>query len=507
MPRALLSVSDKTGLAPFALGLVNAGFDLLSTGGTHDALERAGVLVERVEDVTAFPEILEGRVKTLHPLIHGGILAKRTEAHLDELRAHEITPIDLVVSNLYPFQDTVARGASEDEVVENIDIGGPSLLRAAAKNFEAVLVVCDPADYEGVLEALQTGVEPDFRRSLARKAFAHTAAYDAAIVGWFDKEVKLPDTLPETLHLSLERAQGLRYGENPHQQAARYREVGARGCWDEAAQHGGAALSYLNLFDAEAAWRLVHEFDAPSCVIVKHANPCGVAVADTPQEAYTRAFACDPKSAFGGVVTFNRPVSLALAEAILANPKADVLVAPAFEEGALERLTSKRKSTRVLSAPPPGLAGLQLRRVDGGFLVGEPDHVSLDRSAWRVVTEREPSQEQWRDLELSWTVCAYTGSNAVVLVSDAQAVGVGAGQQSRVDAGELAARKAAGRAQGGACASDAFYPFPDGVEVAAAAGVGAVIQPGGSIRDDEVIQAANKLGLAMVFTGVRHFRH
>ena len=503
MPRALLSVSDKTGLAPFALGLVDAGFDLLSTGGTHDALSRAGVPVKRVEDVTKFPEILEGRVKTLHPRIHGGILAKRTEAHLDELRAHEITPIDLVVSNLYPFGATVARGASEDEVVENIDIGGPSLLRAAAKNFEAVLVVCDPADYEGVLEALRTSIKLDLRRSLARKAFAHTAAYDAAIVGWFDKDV----TLPETLHLSLERAQPLRYGENPHQQAARYRETGARGCWDEAIQHGGTALSYLNLFDAEAAWRLVHEFSAPSCVIVKHANPCGVAVADTLEDAYARAFACDPKSAFGGVVTFNRPVSLGLAEAILANPKADVLVAPTFEEGALERLTSKRKSTRVLSAPPPGPAAFQLRRVDGGFLVGEPDHVSLDRSTWRVVTEREPSQEQWRDLELAWTVCAYTGSNAIVLVADGQAVGIGAGQQSRVDAGELAARKAAGRAQGGACASDAFYPFRDGVEAAAAAGVGAVIQPGGSIRDDEVIQAANELGLAMVFTGVRHFRH
>ena len=503
MPRALLSVSDKTGLVPFALGLADGGFDLLSTGGTFDALTRAGVPVRRVEDVTAFPEILGGRVKTLHPAIHGGVLAKRDEAHLEELRAHGIEPIDLVVSNLYPFRETVARGALEEEIVENIDIGGPSLLRAAAKNFEAVLVVCDPSDYETVLEALRTDVAPDLRRALARKAFAHTAAYDAAIASWFDKDVGLP----ETLHLSLERAQTLRYGENPHQAGARYRETGTRGCWDEAVQHGGAALSYLNLFDAEAAWRLVHEFDAPSCVIVKHANPCGVALADTAGEAYTRAFACDPKSAFGGVVALNRPVSLGLAEAILANPKADVLVAPAFEEGVLERLTSKRKSTRVLSAPPPGPAGLQVRRIDGGFLVGEPDRVSLDRSAWRVVTKREPTEGQWRDLMLAWTVGAYTGSNAVVLVADAQAVGIGAGQQSRVDAGELAARKAAGRARGGVCSSDAFYPFRDGVEAAAAAGVGAVIQPGGSIRDDEVIAAADELGLAMVFTGVRHFKH
>ena len=267
--------------------------------------------------MTAFPEILGGRVKTLHPLIHGGVLAKRTPAHLEELRAHGIEPIDLVVSNLYPFRETVARGALEEEVLENIDIGGPSLLRAAAKNFGAVLVVCDPSDYEAVLEALRTGVELDFRRALARKAFAHTAAYDAAIVGWFDKDV----SLPETLHLSLERAQTLRYGENPHQAGARYRETGARGCWDEAVQHGGTALSYLNLFDAEAAWRLVHEFDAPACAIVKHANPCGVALAGAAEEAYAKAFACDPKSAFGGVVALNRAVTPALAEAILGEPQ------------------------------------------------------------------------------------------------------------------------------------------------------------------------------------------
>ena len=503
MPRALLSVSDKTGLEPFAKALIERGFELLSTGGTYAALSGAGVSVRRVADETGFPEILDGRVKTLHPKIHGGLLATASPEHQAQLRAHAITPIDLVVVNLYPFRETVARNAPFAETVENIDIGGPAMLRSAAKNFANVLVVCDPADYERVLAALREDKVDALRLELARKAFAHTSAYDAAIVSWLDRDVELP----ETLHLSLERAQSLRYGENPHQTGARYRETGAKSWWDGAAQHSGSELSYLNVFDAEAAWRLVHEFDAPAAVIVKHANPCGVALAETIEAAYTRAFEADPKSAFGGVVATNRPVSEALAAELLANPKADVVIAPGFAPGTAAKLAAKRKNMRVLSAPPPASAGLELRRVDGGFLVQGPDAVTLQRGAWRVVTERQPTEPEWRDLELAWLVCAYTKSNAIVLVKGAQAVGIGAGQQSRVDASEIAAQKAAGRAQGGACASDAFYPFRDGLEVAARAGVAAVIQPGGSIRDDELTAAADELGLAMVMTGERHFRH
>jgi len=503
MPRALLSVSDKTGLEPFARALTDLGFELLSTGGTHAALSGAGLEVRAVANETGFPEILDGRVKTLHPKVHGGLLATRTPGHQAQLRAHGVTAIDLVVVNLYPFRETVARGAPFAETVENIDIGGPAMLRSAAKNFENVLVVCDPGDYARVLAALQGGEADALRLELARKAFAHTAAYDAAIVSWLDRDV----ALPETLHLSLERAQSLRYGENPHQTGARYREIGAKSWWDEATQHSGVKLSYLNLFDAEAAWRLAFEFDVPAAVIVKHANPCGVALAEGVETAYARAFEADPKSAFGGVVALNRPVSEALAADLLANPKADVLIAPGFAPGTAERLAAKRKNMRVLSAPPPYPAGLELRRVDGGFLVQEPDTVSLERSRWRVVTERQPSESEWRDLELAWRVCAYTKSNAIALVKDAQAVGIGAGQQSRVDASEIAAQKAAGRARGGACASDAFYPFRDGLEVAAGAGVAAVIQPGGSVRDDELTAAADELGIAMVMTGERHFRH
>ena len=511
MPRALLSVSDKAGLEPFARALTELGFELLSTGGTYAALADAGLSVRRVAEETGFPEILDGRVKTLHPKIHGGLLATRTPEHQLQLKAHGITPVELLIVNLYPFRETVARGAPFAETVENIDIGGPAMLRSAAKNHAHVLVVCDPADYERVLTALKEDDADALRLPLARKAFAHTSAYDAAIVHWLDRldspDKPKTDELPQTLTLNLEHAQTLRYGENPHQTGARYREVGAKSWWDEAVQHSGAALSYLNLFDAEAAWRLVHEFSVPAAVIVKHANPCGVALADDAETAYERAFEADPKSAFGGVVALNRPVSEALAADLLANPKADVLIAPEFAPGTAERLAAKRKNMRVLSAPPPHPAGLELRRVDGGFLVQEPDTVNLDRSRWQVVTKRQPSENEWRDLELAWLVCAYTKSNAIVLVKDMQAVGIGAGQQSRVDASEIAAQKAAGRAQGGACASDAFYPFRDGLEVAARAGVAAVIQPGGSVKDAELTAAADELDLAMVMTGERHFRH
>ncbi|MCI0575413.1 MAG: bifunctional phosphoribosylaminoimidazolecarboxamide formyltransferase/IMP cyclohydrolase, partial [Chloroflexi bacterium] len=327
---------------------------------------------------------------------------------------------------------------------------------------------------------------------------------DAAIVTWFNRDT----SLPPTLHLALERAQELRYGENPHQAGARYRETGATGWWDSVVQHSGMALSYLNLYDAEAAWRLVHDLGSePAAVIIKHANPCGVAVAADISAAYHLAFECDPKSAFGGIVALNRPVSEALATEIAANPKADVLIAPAFDPAARELLAAKRKNMRVLEAQPPGRPGMVFSRVDAGFLVQQPDSINLDRSTWRVASQARPSEAQWGDIELAWIICAYTKSNAIVLVANGVAWGVGAGQQSRVDAGELAARKAAGRAAGGACASDAFYPFRDGIDAAAAAGASAVIQPGGSIRDEEIIQAADEHGLVMVFTGERHFRH
>ncbi|HKI58772.1 MAG TPA: bifunctional phosphoribosylaminoimidazolecarboxamide formyltransferase/IMP cyclohydrolase [Trueperaceae bacterium] len=505
MPRALLSVSDKRGLADLARGLVALGYEIVSTGGTLASLRQAGVDAVAVADVTGFPEILDGRVKTLHPRIHGGLLARRDDAHLAELARHGIEPIDVVVVNLYPFRETVARPeVGWQEALENIDIGGPTMVRAAAKNHASVLVVVDPDDYQGALQALEAGVDEDFRRRLARKAFAHTAAYDAAIVAFMERD----QALPEHLDVALERVDVLRYGENPHQQGARYREVGKRGWWDGAVQHSGMALSYLNLFDAEAAWRLAFELGAGrAAVIAKHANPCGAAVADDLASAYAAAFEADPKSAFGGIVALPGDVDAALARAIVANPKADVLIARDYAPEALELFARKRKNMRVLQAGPPGPRGLELRRIDAGFLVQQPDPVAVDRTAWKVATRAQPSEAQWRDLELAYRVCAYTTSNAIVFTAGGSAVAVAAGQQSRVDAVEIAARKAAGRAVGGACASDAFFPFRDGVDAVADAGVGAVVQPGGSIRDAEVIAAADERGLAMVLTGERHFRH
>jgi phosphoribosylaminoimidazolecarboxamide formyltransferase/IMP cyclohydrolase len=509
MKRALLSVSDKRGLVDLARGLHDAGVELVSSGGTAAALREAGLPVRTVDEVTGHPEILGGRVKTLHPRIHGGLLARDDAAHLRELDEHGIEPFDLLVVNLYPFREAAARkDASPSEVIEQIDIGGPAMIRAAAKTHERVAVVVDPEDYGALLEQLVAG-GPDAtaRRVLARKAFAHTAAYDAAIVRWLDATAPEPEALPPTLHLALERVEVLRYGENPHQSGARYREIGERGFWDGVAQHKGSPLSFLNLFDAEAAWRLAHRFDRPAAVIVKHANPCGVSVAEEAATAYRRAFEADPMSAFGGVVALNRTVDAATAEALMANPKADVLIARGYEGAALEILRSKRKAMRVLEAPAPEARTLDVRSLAGGLLVQTPDAVNLDRSTWRVPTRRTPSEAEWRDLTFAWQVCAAVGSNAIVLVKDETAVGIGAGQQSRVDAARIAGGKADGRAQGGACASDAFYPFRDGLDAAAAAGVAAVIQPGGSVRDDEVIAAADEHGIAMVLTGERHFRH
>ncbi len=502
--RALLSVYDKTGLLDLARGLSDLGWELISSGGTATALTEAGIACTEVAEVTGAPEMLGGRVKTLHPAVAGGILADRSKPeHLADVEARGITLIDLVVCNLYPFR--------RQPSVEMIDVGGPTMVRAAAKNHASVAVVVDPSDYDGVLEELRAtaGLSDASRRRLARKAFAATAAYDAAITGWFDEGEA--EVLPPTIHLALEKADDLRYGENPHQRAARYRTIGHSGWWDGVVQHGGMALSYLNLCDAEAAWLLVHDLggvgERPAVAIIKHANPCGAAVAGDLANAYQLAFEGDPTSAFGGIVALNRPVDEATVVAMEQAAQADVVIAPSYEPGTIERLAKKRKNTRLLSAPSPSLDALHLRAFAGGFLVQEPNRFVADRSTWRVVSQATPTDDQWLDAELAWKLCGHTKSNAVVLVNGGQAVGIGAGQQSRVDAAEVALRKAGDRAKGGASATDGFYPFPDGVEVAAAAGVAVVVQPGGSIRDADAVAAADAHGMAMVITGERQFRH
>ena len=510
--RALLSVYDKTGLVDLARGLSGLGWDLVASGNTSAALEQAGIAHRQVAEITGSPEMLGGRVKTLHPRIHGGILADRSKPeHLADLHEQGIEPIDLVVCNLYPF--------TSDPSVELIDVGGPTMVRAAAKNFAHVGVVVSPADYGDVLGEIEGSgsLSEATRRRLARAAFAHTATYDAAIVEWLDespvdREEGADAALPPTIHLTLERAEVLRYGENPHQVGARYRVAGAPSWWDGVTQHGGKALSYLNLFDADAAWRLVHEIGdvtaaAGAVAIMKHANPCGVAVAGDLAEAYERALECDPQSAFGGIVALGGTVTATVAAAIAAGPQADVIVAPSYEPDALAQLTSKRKATRLLSAPAPEPLTRQLRLAGASALVQDPDRFVSPRSEWQVVTKVSPTEDQWRDLQLAWLVCGRTTSNAVVVVTAGQAVGVGAGQQSRVVAAEIAVSKAGPRAAGGAGASDAFFPFPDGLEVLARAGVAAVVHPGGSIRDADVIAAADAAGIALVATGERHFRH
>ncbi len=432
MPTALLSVYEKSGIVELARGLHEIGWSLLSSGGTARTIGEAGVPVTDVADITGVPAILGHRVVTLHPKVHGGILADPDDPdHRRDLEEHGIEPIDLVVVNLYPF--------ASDPSVDLIDIGGPAMVRAAAKNHAHVGVLVDPADYQAVLDELRAGgrLAAATRRRLARTAFARTAAYDAQIVAWLDAQHGLAEPaaarLPATLTLQLERAQELRYGENPHQAAARYRRVGSSGWWDRVVQHGGKELSFLNLYDAEAAWRLVQRFDEPACVIVKHANPCGVAVAPDIATAYELANACDPISAFGGIVAVNRPFTSAAAKA-LAPVFTEVVVAPGYDDEALAILTAKA-NLRVLSAAPPGPPVLDLRSVDGGLLVQEPDPVSLDRSAWWVVTSTEPTPQQWDDLQFAWTVCAAVSSNAIVFARDRQAVGIGAGQQNRARLG------------------------------------------------------------------------
>jgi phosphoribosylaminoimidazolecarboxamide formyltransferase / IMP cyclohydrolase len=497
--RALLSVFDKAGIVELAGELHEIGWDLISSGGTAKAIAAAGLPVADVATLTGLPAMLGHRVVTLHPKVHGGILADLDEPdHLVDLQQYGIDPIGLVVVNLYPFHDRPS--------IETIDIGGPAMVRAAAKNHAHVGIVVDPSDYAVVVHELRASnaLSATTRRSLARKAFAHTAAYDSAIVTWLDTN-EPSGPLPPTLHLSLERVQDLRYGENPHQAGARYRRTGARSWWDDAVQHNGKQMSYLNVYDAEAAWRLVHRFDEPAAVVVKHANPCGVAVAADIATAYTRALECDPVSAFGGIVALNRAVTLELAEAI-APVFTEVVIAPSFDPAALEVLV-KKANLRVLSAPPPLDDGLDARAVDGGLLVQERDTVSLDRSSWRVVSERQPTGAEWRDLVFAWAVVAAVSSNAIVIAQDGQAVGIGAGQQNRLDSARIAVEKAGDRARRGAVGSDAFFPFRDGLDALAASGITAVIEPGGSMRDEEVIAAANEHNITLVFTGERHFRH
>ncbi|WP_262322130.1 bifunctional phosphoribosylaminoimidazolecarboxamide formyltransferase/IMP cyclohydrolase [Acidiferrimicrobium sp. IK] len=502
--RVLLSVYDKTGLEDFARGLTALGHDLVASGGTARALADAGIAHRDVESVTEAPEMLGGRVKTLHPRLHGGILADRSKPeHLADLEGQGIELIGMVVCNLYPF--------SSNPSIELIDVGGPSMVRAAAKNWAHVASVVDPGDYAAVLEELRAGALSDgLRKRLAAKAFAHTAAYDATIANWFASEEQGGERLPETVHISLEKAAPLRYGENPHQQGARYRESGRRSWWDDVVQHGGMALSYLNLYDADAAWRLVHQLadlGPAAAVVVKHANPCGAAVAADVQTAYDRAFECDPMSAFGGIVALSAPVTASVAAEMVANAKADVVIAPSYDADALELFAAKRKNMRVLAAPAPTADPLHFRQISGGWLVQEPYRFAAGRDQWRVVTKAQPTAEQWTDMELAWRVCAWVKSNAIVLAANGMAVGIGGGQQNRVTPGEIAAARAAGRAKGGAAASDAFFPFRDGLDACAAAGVASVVQPGGSVSDEKVIAAADEHGLVMVFTGERQFQH
>ena len=515
MPRALLSVSDKSGLVDFARGLSDLGFELVSTGGTARALRDAGLLVRDVSDVTHFPEMLDGRVKTLHPVVHGGLLARRDlPEHMAAIAEHQIEPIDLVVVNLYPFRETAAKpGVAPEDVIEQIDIGGPSMLRSAAKNFAAVTVVVDPADYPRVLAAMREGADGNLplRRGLAAKVFSHTAAYDAAIASWF--AAQQGELFPARVTIALERAQSLRYGENPQQKAAFYVERPGAGLAG-LVQKGGKELSFNNLLDLEGALLATDQFDgdgfagASCCAIIKHTTPCGLATGATALEAYRKALACDPVSAFGSVIAFTTPVDGTCAEAV-SSLFVECVVAPEFSDEAVEIL-GRKKNLRVLVGRAPRRGDVDLKRVRGGVLVQEPAPLAGGPDGWKVVTRRQPSEQERTDLLFVWRAVASVKSNAIVLARDGATIGIGAGQMSRVDASFMAAHKArqAGHeTRGSALGSDAFFPFRDGVDQAAEAGVTAIVQPGGSVRDAEVIEAADEHGMAMVFTGQRLFRH
>jgi phosphoribosylaminoimidazolecarboxamide formyltransferase / IMP cyclohydrolase len=514
--RALVSVSDKTGIVELCRELAAHGVQLFSTGGTAKLLEKEGVAVTEVSAYTGFPEMLDGRLKTLHPKIHGGLLARRdAPAHLDAIRRAGIEPIDLLVVNLYPFQATVADPDCRlEDAIENIDIGGPAMLRSAAKNHSGVAVLVDPADYAPLLQELRQsgGVSDATRFALARKVFAHTAAYDGAIANYLSalEPGGGRSAYPDVLNLQFHKLQPMRYGENPHQSAAFYRDVHAvAGAIASYRQLQGKELSYNNVADADAAWECVKSFSEPACVIVKHTNPCGVAIDENLLGAYRKAFQTDPVSAFGGVLAFNRALDRDTAEA-LGKQFAEVVIAPRVEADALALFTGKQ-NLRVLEVPLEHETHVQeFRRVGGGLLVQSPDAHRVERAKLKVVTKRRPTDSQWRDLLFAWGVAKYVKSNAIVYVRDGMTVGVGAGQMSRVDSARIASIKAHNAGldlAGTAVASDAFFPFRDGLDVVIDAGALALIQPGGSVRDDEVIAAADERGVAMVFTGVRHFRH
>jgi phosphoribosylaminoimidazolecarboxamide formyltransferase / IMP cyclohydrolase len=511
--RALLSVSDKTGLVDFARALHAAGGTLIASGGTARAIADAGVPVTEIASITGFPEILGGRVKTLHPAVHGGILARRTPQHLEELEAHDIAPIDLVVVNLYPFEATIAQPhVTLATAIEEIDIGGVALLRAAAKNHESVTVVCQPQDYPEVGAAFAAdGPALALRRALALKAFRHTANYDAAIAAYLAHQVEesepaaAPESLlPRALHLDLLRVQLNRYGENPHQQGGLYGYAGDDPAFE--VLHG-KEMSYNNWLDLDGAWQAAQDFPAPTVAIIKHGNPCGLATASTLAEAYAKAFASDPVSAFGGIIAVNRTLDVETVRA-LGDFFLEVIVAPAFEEEALAVLRAKR-NLRILRATGTPLRPFTLRSIVGGVLVQEIDRSQedMDPARWTVASKLQPTPEQRADMAFAWRVARHVKSNAIVYVRDGATVGVGAGQMSRVDAVMMAGHKAGARAQSAVMASDAFFPFPDGIEAAAKHGIAGVVQPGGSVRDDQVIEAADALGLVMMFTGTRHFKH
>lgn len=529
MRRALLSVSDKKGLAALAQGLAAAQVELISTGGTAAYLRELGLKVITVSDVTGFPEIMGGRVKTLHPRIHGGILGRRDQ-DADVMREQAIGPIDLVVVNLYPFRETVADpGRSDQEAVENIDIGGPAMIRAAAKNHRWVTTLVDPVDYAVVLNDLPRPPCEKTRRDLAAKAYAHTAAYDAAITAYLSTGDEIEDhpaghELPERINVCLSRRRALRYGENPHQSAALYTIAAAAsetcaGTLAGADPLQGKPLSFNNLLDADAAWNLARQWpDASACIIVKHGNPCGAAIAENSHAAYARAFAGDPQSAFGGIIAFSQPVDGETATAVLESQFAEVIVAPAFTAAARQCFAAKQNlrllaigespAARRVTGDDPG--EFEFRRINGGMLVQQLDAATTARDAWRVVSQRTPTEREWRDLAFSWQVVRGVKSNAIVYAADGRTLGIGAGQMSRVDSARLARQKAAAAKlslQGAAMASDAFFPFPDSIEEAAQAGIRAIIQPGGSMRDEQVIAAANAHDMAMVLTDRRHFRH
>jgi phosphoribosylaminoimidazolecarboxamide formyltransferase / IMP cyclohydrolase len=513
--RAILSVTDKTGLVEFARKLSGLGIELISTGGTAKLLRDSGIVVKDISELTGFPEMLDGRVKTLHPKVHGGILHRRENpAHRTAVAEHGILPIDMVVVNLYAFEKTAAKpGVHFDELIENIDIGGPSMIRSAAKNFQDVAVITSPVDYNGIAEELaKSGGELSIATKwrLAQKAFATTAAYDSAIASTLERvsangrfEFHEESTFPQTLRLSFNKVMDLRYGENPHQKAAMYSDGSGKGVAN-GRQIQGKELSYNNIVDLEAAWDLAQEFEEPVCAIIKHTNPAGTAIGKTLVEAYKKALECDPVSAFGGVIGVNRPVDEAAAEE-MAKLFLEVIAAPAFDEAARTKFASK-KNLRLVEVDD-SRQKWTLKNVSGGILLQDADVRPLTGSDLKVVSKRQPTAEEKRALLFAWKVCKHVKSNAIVYARDGQTVGVGAGQMSRVDSCKIGAMKAVLPLKGTVAASDAFFPFPDGVEEIAKAGATAIIQPGGSVRDQEVIETADRLGLAMILTGVRHFRH